>query len=151
MPSQTTTSISTPRPRPPWWKYRWAVPIVLGAGLIVAFLVSQLSATAPATVAKITFRNNTPYDLLVTASGADRDGVTSLGTAIAHRSTEIDDVIDQGDVWIFRFEGQARDAGEVRVDRRVLAGGGWSFTIPAAVGERLAAAGAQPSPAQGGR
>jgi hypothetical protein len=149
MNAQTKTSISVPRPRPQWWKYRWAVPLGIAAVALVAFIAAQLSMSSPATVTRITFRNNSSYDLLVSATGASRDGVTSLGTAVAHTSTEVDDVIDQGDEWIFHFEGQARDGGEVQVSRRELAGAHWTFTIPDAVGERLRAAGATSSPPVG--
>src|SRR4051794_30514584 len=148
MSSQTTTTISNPRRRPQWWAYRW-VPAGLLAAAALVFIVAQLSVTSPATVSKVTFRNNTPYDLLVSASGADREGVTALGTAVAHSSTEIDDVIDQGDRWVFHFEGQARDAGAIEVTRHNLASRRWTFTIPDAIGARLHAEGAKPSPAVG--
>ena len=149
MSSQMTASRSTPRSRPGWWRFRW-VPLGVVAFLIGAFMVSQLNVASPRTIAKVTLENHSVYDVHITATGADRDGVTSVGIAPARSATEIDDVIDQGDVWIFHFDGQARDGGEIQITRRELADHGWKVVIPDAVAARLRAAGAAPSLGTGG-
>ncbi len=48
------------------------------------------------------------------------------------------EVIDQGDVWVFRFDSQGESGGELRLSRTELEAAGWRVSIPAEVGARLA-------------
>jgi hypothetical protein len=123
-----------------------ALGLVAVLGLIV---VSRLVPDA-ATVDRVTVRNGTVYDLDVDATGAGRDGWTPVGIAIARSDTSMKDVIDSGDVWIFRFSGQGRDGGELRVTRSQLEADDWEVSVPASVGDRIRASGAPPSPAPRG-
>ena len=49
-------------------------------------------------------------------------------------------------MWTFRFAAQGADGGELRLSRAQLESGRWTLEVPAAVAERLAAAGATPKP-----
>jgi hypothetical protein len=128
------------RPRALWI----ALAVLAVLGLVG---VSRLVPNA-ATVDRLTIRNDTGYDLDVDAANVSHDGWTPVGIALAHSSTQIDDVVDHGRVWAFRFSGQGHDGGELAVNRSDLAAAGWQLTVPASVSERLAAAGASPSPTQ---
>jgi hypothetical protein len=128
------------RPGPLW--IGLAVVAVLG---LVA--VSRLVPN-PKTVHRVTIRNDTAYDLDVAATSGSHDGWTPVGIALAHSSTDMNDVIDHGGVWIFRFSGQGHDGGEVTVNRSDLAASDWHLTVPASVANAISSAGAPPSPAR---
>jgi hypothetical protein len=55
-------------------------------------------------------------------------------------------VVDQGEVWLFRFDSQGKTGGELRLNRSELEASGWRIAIPDEVGTRLADAGAPPTP-----
>jgi hypothetical protein len=59
------------------------------------------------------------------------------------------DVVDQGIEWIFHFESQGVDAGELRYGESDLMRSGWKVVIPESVGERLAGQGVTPTPPPG--
>jgi len=56
------------------------------------------------------------------------------------------EVIDQGEVWLFRFDSQGSSGGELRLTRAELEASDWTVVVPAEVGTRLAQAGAPPTP-----
>ena len=103
----------------------------------------------PATISRVTFVNPTSYALGIEVTGAREDGWTDLATAERERTTEVRDVVDPGKTWIFRFESQGVDGGELRLSKDELARAGWKVEIPASVGDRLAEKGAPPTPPPG--
>ena len=127
--------------------FRRAGPVLV-AGIAIAVAVAALDGmlAGPRHVERVTFENTTAYDLAVAVSGEDRDGWLPLGVVRREASTSMRHVVDQGDVWTFRFAAQGEDGGEVRVTRDELAESNWTFTIPADVGGTLQAAGAAPQP-----
>ena len=78
-----------------------------------------------------------------------RRRLDGFGHRRAGNSTDVRDVIDQGDVWTFRFTSQGYDAGQVQITKADLKRSDWRVVIPAAVGERLAGQGATPTPPPG--
>jgi hypothetical protein len=122
----------------------WLLPVIVvavaGLGLV------SRSMSQPATVHRLSIVNDTPYALDVEVTGASRDGWTGLATAERERTTDVSDVVDQGQTWIFRVGSQGVDGGEVTVSRDDLARSDWKVVIPASVGTRLAAEGAPPTP-----
>ena len=142
-PDRSTVALRNPdRPklRPRWW---W-VPSLLVVALIIAAIPRVV--TDPATVHRVTLVNQTPYAIHVEASDGQRDGWTGLGIVERQSTTVVRDVADQGREWIFRFESQGFDAGEIRLREDDLARSGWRVVIPESVGERLARQGATPTP-----
>lgn len=130
---------------------RFRRPIVLvGLVAIIAALLlllglKQLLNPSASLVDRVTIVNPTPYQISLRVSRAGWDTGTALGT-VAHGATKtFDDVLDQGEHWIFRFSASDLDGGELSVTREDLSRGHWNLTIPGAVAERLAAAGASPS------
>ncbi len=122
-----------------------AAVVVTVAALGVLIPLSRMSASPPL-VARITFVNPTEYDLDVDVTDAERGGWLAVGTAHKNQSTTVEDTIDQGEVWIFRFSGQGQDAGELRISRSQLERDRWTVQIPAQISETLRAKGAPAPP-----
>jgi hypothetical protein len=123
-----------------WWPL---VPVVVGVALVVVW---HLAASPPTTVPRVTFVNDTGYDVEVDVAGAGNTGTLHLGTAAARTTTDVEDVIDQGSTWVVHFRAQGVDAGELRLTRTDLDRADWKVVIPGEVAGRLAAAGRQESP-----
>ena len=116
----------------------------LGAVVSITYLAG-LSA-GPATIHRIVFENPTPYALDIEVSSGPGEGWTSAGSVRQKSTGEVTEVIDQGDVWLFRFDSQGASGGELRLSRAELEASGWRVAIPGEVGDRLAASGAPPTP-----
>lgn len=121
-----------------------AAALALLTAIALTFVVDLSSG--PATVPRITFDNPTPYALDVEVSPGPGAGWTSAGSVRQQSSAEVQEVIDQGPEWIFRFDSQGESGGELRLSRAELAASDWHVAIPAEVGRRLAEAGAPPNP-----
>jgi hypothetical protein len=137
-----TAPASVPPHRFRWW---W-VGAVLAATFLLVLAVPRFVNTSATTVARVTVTNNSRYDFDVTVTDASRSGTLDLGTVRSQSSTSFNDVVDQGGTWIFAFASQGHDGGEETVGRAELARDGWRVVIPAAVAQRVAGAGAPPSP-----
>ncbi len=129
--------------------------IPLGPGLAVAALaLATVAALAflvdlsarPATVPRLTFENPTEYALSIEVSPGTGTDWTSAGFVAQRATAVVEEVIDQGDVWVFRFHGQGEPGGELRLTRAELEASNWKVIVPAEVGRRLAEAGAPPTP-----
>ncbi len=121
-----------------------AAVLALAAAVVLALLV-DLSGS-PRTVPRLTYENPTEYAVSVEVSRGTEAGWTSAGFVAPRATAVVEEVVDQGDVWLFRFHGQGESGGELRLTRRQLEASNWVVTIPAEVGRRLAAAGAPPTP-----
>ena len=124
--------------------------LVVVAGLAVAAAVALASVVdlggRRATIPRLTYENPTDYALDVEVSSGPGQGWTTAGF-VGQRSTGVaEEVPDQGDVWLFRFDSQGETGGDLRLTRAELEAAGWKVTIPAEVGRRLAEAGAPPTP-----
>ncbi len=120
----------------------------LAAGLLVVVGVTYLVGLSggPTTVARITFVNPTAYTLSVDVSDGAGSGWSPAGFAPKRSTGVVEQVSDQGDVWVFRFDAQGKSGGELRLTREQLKRDGWRVDIPVEVGQRLAEAGAPPTP-----
>jgi hypothetical protein len=104
-------------------------------GVTAAVLVS--CSGPPPTVDRITISNPTGYDLEVQVSDANRDGWLPTGIVEAGSEQISEQVIDQGEVWIFRFLHWGDPVGELELARSELERNGWRLEVPAQVEERL--------------
>ncbi len=127
----------------------------LGLGVAALFLAVAAAlgltslvdlSSGPGTVARITFENPTVYALDIEVSPGTGTGWTSAGSVRQESTADVHEVIDQGDVWLFRFDSQGASGGELRLTREELEASGWTVSIPAEVGTRLEEAGAPPTP-----
>jgi hypothetical protein len=124
-----------------WW---W---LLIALGTVLFLSVAPRVLASPPHVSRVSFVNKTGYAIDVDVTGAQRDGMTLLGTAQQKGPTVVYEVIDQGDTWIFHFVSQGQDGGELRLSRADLARSAWQVAIPQSVGEQLAREGAPTSPA----
>lgn len=95
-------------------------------------------------VARISFENPTAYDLGVEVGDPSGDGWLPIATAGRKGTTTVEQVLDVGDVWVFRFSAQGQDGGELRLTRAQLVEDGWKVAIPERIGTELQAAAAPP-------
>lgn len=109
----------------------WAGPSLLGT---------------PKVVAEVSVVNRSDFDVHVDVTDEGRDGWVSLTTANKASTTVAEDVVDQGDVWVFRFQAQGREGGELPLGRDDLDRSGWTVEVPAAVIEQLRRLGTPPTP-----
>lgn len=120
---------------------------VLAAAAAVAGLVFVMQSTGvPEYVDELTVENGTDYHLRIEVSGGEGESVLRVGTVEAESTKAFPRVIDQGEVWMFRFHGQGRMGGELRVDRSQLESDGWRLVVPESVADELRAQGAPPPP-----
>jgi hypothetical protein len=108
----------------------------LGRRVLALLLVAACTGPPP-TVEEITIVNPTDYDLDVDVTGGERDGWLPVAIVKARTEDVAQEVIDQGEVWIFRFLHWGDPVGEVRLTRGDLERDGWRVEVPAGIGERL--------------
>jgi hypothetical protein len=132
-------------PFPPFYRRirLWHVLVAVAAVALAVPLAQLLETPARADLA---VENPTEYDVRIEVSGGEDDGSLTIGTARRRATSRFEGVIDQGDIWVFRFTAQGHEAGELRVDRDDLESDGWRVVIPERLGEELAARGVTPPP-----
>jgi hypothetical protein len=116
--------------------------VALAAALVAAV---ASSVQAPADVPALTVDNPTVYQLNVEVSPDGTGGWLDLGAVGRERAKTIEQIADQGQRWVFRFSYGGVDAGRVVLSRPELVTARWTVIVPAEAGERLRAAGLQPS------
>ncbi len=135
------------RPYPP--SVRHALPKIGLYACLAAALVLMLVGVSllklPEVVPKLTVVNPGVYQVHVEVAGSSRDGWLDLGTVERESTKTIEELIDQGDTWVFRFSYGGVGAGEAVVVRSALEADGWKFTTPVGVADRLRQAGLVPS------
>jgi hypothetical protein len=143
MTPETLTRV--PRPRPAVGQAARAIPFVL-LGIVVVLVLSWL-LRGPAFVDQVRIVNPTGFDVDVDVSGTD-GRLLELRYVSVGETAVVRDVIDQEDVWTFHFSYGGTDAGTLRLDRARLVQDDWTVEIPDEVGDRLDAAGHEPSPSE---
>jgi hypothetical protein len=108
--------------------------LVLGACSSVSF-VDELSII-----------NNTEYSANVEVTDGDREGWLRLNSLEPNSTTVIEDVIDQGEIWIFRFDYLGRYQVEMEVPSSELAQNDWSIEVPQSFEQDLRDMGLPPPP-----
>lgn len=123
------------------------VAVVFAAAATVAGLWLVMQSTAlPEHVEELTVENGTDFHLRVEVSDGEGDSWLGVGTVEAESTEAFPHVIDQGEVWTFRFHGQGKTSGEIRVDRSQLESDGWRLVVPESVADELRAQGVLPPP-----
>ena len=121
-----------------------AAVLVVAAAVVLTSVVGM--SAGPSTVPRLTFENPTVYALDIDVSPGTGTGWVSAGSVRQQSTADVNEVVDQGDVWLFRFQSQGRSGGELRMSRTELEASAWRIAIPGDVGTRLAEAGAPPTP-----
>ena len=103
---------------------------------MMALFVASCSGPPP-TVESITIVNPTGYDLDVEVTDRGRTGWLPVAIVEAESQYVAQEVLDQGEVWIFRFRHFGDPVGELSLSRAELGRSGWRVEVPAEVEERL--------------
>jgi hypothetical protein len=108
-----------------------------GGGLVAVVMVLGSCSGPPPTVERIAIVNATGYDLDVHVTDRDREGWLPVAIVEARTEDVAQEVIDQGEEWIFRFVHWGDPVGELSLTRAELERNGWRVEVPAEVEERL--------------
>jgi hypothetical protein len=114
-------------------------------GVVVLALLMVSCLGPPSTVEQITVVNPTVYDLDVDVTDQARDGWLPLAIVGARSEKVAQEVLDQGDQWIFRFLHWGDPVGELSLTRTELERSGWRVEVPEQIQERLQQLGRPPS------
>jgi len=86
---------------------------------------------------EVTIANDTEYSANVDVTDGTRDAWLGL-TGVEPQSTRtVEAVIDQGEVWIFRFDYVGKYQEEVEISRRELEQNDWTIEVPSSFEQRL--------------
>ncbi len=94
---------------------------------------------------RIVVENATDYTADVAVRG-ETGGWLALIRVSAHETREIEQVVDQGSMWTFRFSYGKYDPVELEMSKDELRDGGWRIEVPDELEERLRAEGVSPPP-----
>ena len=97
-------------------------------------------------VGELTFINETDYPAHVEVSDASREGWLNLTIAQRDQETTVREVIDQGEVWVFRFDYAGKHEQELEVSRSELVRLDWTVEVPQNFGDTLRQLGVEPPP-----
>jgi hypothetical protein len=114
---------------------------------VVASLLLVCSACSTVSlVDRVRIVNNTDYSAHVDVTGKDRHGWLLLTTVQPQSTTTVEEVIDHGEIWIFRFDYVGKHREEVEVTRRELEQNDWTIEVPQGFEQRLRELGVPPPP-----
>jgi len=119
----------------------WITRTMRSVVCITLFLIVATGCTEPRHVDHITIRNGSPYSLTVSVADRGRNGYVGLGVVPREGEQTFTDVLDQGDLWVFRFTYGGEEAAELPVTRAVLQRNGWTVEVPQEVSATLAGLG----------
>ena len=108
------------------------------------FLVNACSEVA--FVEAVTIVNDTIYAASVSVTDEDRNGWLVLSKVGPESTHSAEEVIDQGAVWVFRFDFAGRYQEEVEVSRRDLRSSGWTVSVPESFEQHLRELDVPPTP-----
>jgi hypothetical protein len=115
------------------------------SALVVALLWLAACSGPPPRVDRITIVNPTDYDLNVDVAGPERGSWLPVAIVEAGSEDITEEVIDQGEVWVFRFLHWGDPVGELSLSRDELLRDDWRVEVPGDVEERLQQLGRPPS------
>jgi hypothetical protein len=105
------------------------------AGVVCTVLGAACSGAS--FVDEVTIVNDTDYSANVDVSGKTRNGWLGLTAVQPDSTTTVENVIDQGDVWIFRFDYGGKYDEEVEISRDELEENNWTIEVPGSFEQRL--------------
>jgi hypothetical protein len=118
--------------------------LLAGVGTLVFLLSAACSEVS--FVDEVTIVNNTDYSANVEVTDRARDGWLGLTTVQPQSTKTVERVIDQGEMWIFRFDYAGKHQEEVEVTRPDLERNDWTVEIPQSFEQRLRDLGVVPPP-----
>lgn len=112
--------------------------------LVLVFLVGACSDAS--FVDEVTFLNETEYPAHVEISDGSQQRWLNLTIAQRDQETIVREVIDQGDIWVFRFDYAGKHEEELEISRAELVRAGWTVEVPLSFGDALEELGVEPPP-----
>lgn len=97
-------------------------------------------------VDEITIVNNTVYSVSVDVAGKSRTAWLGVTVVQPETTTTVKQVIDQGEVWIFRFDYVGKYEEAVEMSRDELEQNDWTIEVPGSFEQRLRALDVPPPP-----
>jgi len=94
----------------------------------------------------VTIVNDTEYSANIDVTSKVGDGWLLLTSVEPHSTTGVEEVIDQGEKWIFRFDYVGKYDQEVEISRRELAQNDWTIEVPQSFEQRLRELNVSPPP-----
>jgi hypothetical protein len=110
-------------------------------GVLFACVLVLAACSEASFVDSITIVNDTDFPAQTEVAGADRNSWLLLAHAQQRQTTTVEEVIDQGETWIFRFDYIGKHEEEVEVSRRELEQDDWTIEVPLSFEQRLRALG----------
>lgn len=121
------------------WRAWYMVPLL---ALVPVMLPLTSLLDGPAVVDRITVENPTNYDITVHVSNAEGRDWLAAGTVRRRSTDDLEQIIDQGEMWTFRFSAQGEEGGQLRRTRQELQSARWRIRLPDGVNQELQAKGA---------
>jgi hypothetical protein len=115
------------------------VEAIILAIVAALFALTFWLVRPPPTIAHVDIVNDSSTQVEVGVSSASRDDLLGLAVALPQQTTRVEDVVDQGDEWVFAFGTASCPAEEIRVPRQRLEAAGWRIVIPERILVGLAA------------
>jgi hypothetical protein len=112
---------------------------------VVALLVAASGLRLPGHVDEVMIDNPHDWPAHVQVTDGDRDGWVGVGTVSREAERGFLEIVDQGEVWIFRFS-YAGKAVELRISGAQLEDDDWRVTVPDEFAETLRTAGVAAAP-----
>jgi hypothetical protein len=109
------------------------VPAAIGACiLLVGGACSDVSF-----IDEVTIVNDTEYPAHVDVTDGTEDAWMGLTSVDPQSTMTVEEVIDQGEMWVFRFDYVGKYQEEVEVSRRELEQNGWTIDVPSSFEQGL--------------
>jgi hypothetical protein len=104
---------------------------------VVACALLGIACSVASFVDEVTIVNDTEYSANVDVTGKTRNGWLALAAVQPESTTTVEEVIDQGEAWIFRFDYVGKHDEEVEVTRAELERNDWTVEVPESFEQRL--------------
>ena len=140
---------ATTTERPRVGRYRgahWGLLLAAGLACFIGVAALVRALELPPVVNWLTLENPSQFHMTVSVTTDAHDEWIVVGTVRRGTTETFGDVVDQGDVWVFRFGAQGKVGGELRLSRAQLEESGWTVQVPSRIGAELEAQGAPFSP-----
>lgn len=123
------------------WRIQLVLAVLAGSVVLTVGACSNVSF-----VDEITFLNETGYPAHVEVSDDSRQAWLNLTIAQRDRENTVQEVIDQGVAWVFRFDYAGEHEEELEISRAELVRSHWTVEVPQSFGDTLERLGVEPPP-----
>ena len=105
--------------------------------LCACVLLGGAACSSVSFVDEVAIVNDTEYSANIDVTGTTGDGWLLLTSVEPQSTATVEEVIDQGEVWIFRFDYVGKYDQEVEISRRELERSDWTIEVPQSFEQHL--------------